>query len=310
MKEDQHLHELEPETYPDRRIRLILDNQGSRHSITLHVWMLMLIFVLIMAGVVVLGVFAFRGKAEAKPLPKGQVEQENQLLRKKLKDYEAGLDSLKTRLDSLQTKQKGEITSYPYFGGSMANRSENKLLDNILITRLDSIEGKLSELRQAMGAIAGQFSSQFALPTGFATHGDGIPSIYPTFGELTSKWGMRLHPVLNVVAFHTGIDIANRVGTPVYATADGIVSVTHNENGFGKVVVVNHKDGYQTKYAHLYSFKVKPGEVVRKGQIIALMGNTGMSTGPHLHYCVFHNGEVMNPECYLNRMDTTDFARI
>jgi len=104
--------------------------------------------------------------------------------------------------------------------------------------------------------------------------------------------------------FRTGLDIANKTGTPVYTTADGVVAKADAEPGFGRIVTISHTSGYRTLYGHLYSIKVKSGEAVHKGQIIALMGNTGLSTGPHLHYGVSRNGEALNPSPYLNRIDS------
>jgi murein DD-endopeptidase MepM/ murein hydrolase activator NlpD len=302
------LRELEPEIYPDRRIRLILDNMGSRHSITIHVWMLGVIFVLVLGGIIALGIFAFRSNpAEASPAEK-KLRQENRILREKLNSYEEDLDSLKVKVEALKSNDSPGETAYPYFGGD-AKSSENSALSPVLAEQLDTIEFTLAALKSQLGLNNKEKQRDFTLPEGFVTHGDGIPSIYPTFGEFTSAWGMRMHPLLDELAFHTGVDIANRVGTPVYATADGIVGTAHTENGFGKVIVINHVEGYQTMYGHLYGFKVKPGEAVHKGQIIGLMGNTGMSTGPHLHYCVIHNGASLDPQGYLNRIDNSSLAQ-
>jgi murein DD-endopeptidase MepM/ murein hydrolase activator NlpD len=119
---------------------------------------------------------------------------------------------------------------------------------------------------------------------------------------------MRLHPITGELELHLGIDIANQVGTPIYATADGVVDAVAHEEGLGKFIRLNHAKGYQTIYGHLLSFRVKPAEQVRKGQIIALMGNTGLSTGPHLHYGVRKGGQPVNPASYLNRLDDRAFA--
>lgn len=132
---------------------------------------------------------------------------------------------------------------------------------------------------------------------------DNGPSIYPTFGRLSDGWGTRLHPFYNRLAFHYGIDFANKIGTPIYATSDGEVILTGYDPEYGKLIKIKHSNNFETRYGHLYNFQVSIGDKVRKGQIIAMMGSTGMSTGPHLHYEVLQNGAKVNPANYLNRVD-------
>lgn len=114
----------------------------------------------------------------------------------------------------------------------------------------------------------------------------------------------RYHPVLHRVQAHTGIDFGCDRGTPVYATGDGVVelaSSTGFNGGYGRQVLLNHDFGYKTRYAHLDKVLVVRGQHVTRGQIIALTGNTGRSTGPHLHYEVIHRGTPVNPINYFNR---------
>ena len=114
----------------------------------------------------------------------------------------------------------------------------------------------------------------------------------------------RYHPVLHRVQAHTGVDFGCDRGTPVYATGDGEVELAVGSGyngGYGYQVLVNHGFGYKTRYAHLSKVLVKPGERVTRGQVIAETGNTGRSTGPHLHYEVIHKGTPVNPVNYFNR---------
>lgn len=128
---------------------------------------------------------------------------------------------------------------------------------------------------------------------------DHTPSILPTRGYRTRGYGMKYDPFTGYKQFHSGIDIANKTGTPVYATADGIVSFAGRLGGLGKLVKVNHGYGYKTRYGHLSKIKVKRGEKVRRGDLIGLMGSTGYSTGPHLHYEVIKDGKNVNPLEYI-----------
>ncbi len=122
-----------------------------------------------------------------------------------------------------------------------------------------------------------------------------IPLGYPVYGRITSKFGMRIDPFNGRWAFHSGVDIKGRVGTPVRATACGVVEKVGYNRGYGRFVVVRHGNGFSTLYAHLCRIKVRKGERVERGEVIGLMGNTGRSTGPHLHYEVRVGNKPVNP---------------
>lgn len=126
-----------------------------------------------------------------------------------------------------------------------------------------------------------------------------IPSIYPTWGRLTSRFGYRKDPLTGRGDFHPGLDIANTVNTPVYATADGIIIRAGRNGGYGNQITINHGNGIITTYAHLLRISIKENDSAIKGQLIGFMGNTGRSTGPHLHYEVHVNNELVNPIEYL-----------
>ncbi len=127
------------------------------------------------------------------------------------------------------------------------------------------------------------------------------PTIYPTFGRITTRFGYRTHPITKRRDYHKGLDIANDTGTPIYATADGTVKKVVRKKLIGKMIEIEHAYGYKTVYGHLDEYLVKVGDKVTKGQIIGLMGNTGRSTGPHLHYEIVYYGKALNPVKYLNR---------
>lgn len=125
------------------------------------------------------------------------------------------------------------------------------------------------------------------------------PSIWPAKGWLSSGFGNRISPFTGLKEFHRGIDIATRSGAPIIAPADGIVSQICWDRGYGKTLVVKHGYGLVTKYAHLKKALVKKGHKVKRGEKIALVGNTGRSTGPHLHYEVHLNKVPINPLHYV-----------
>jgi len=120
--------------------------------------------------------------------------------------------------------------------------------------------------------------------------------------SIRSGFGWRRDPFTKGYRFHQGLDLAGRIGTPIYATADGLVLdpyANSSMSGYGKVVVINHGFGYQTLYGHLSKILVKPGDKVKRGQIIGHMGSTGRSKGPHLHYEIHYKGTPVNPINYL-----------
>jgi hypothetical protein len=130
-----------------------------------------------------------------------------------------------------------------------------------------------------------------------------IPSIQPVSNKdlkrTASGWGFRIHPIYKIRKFHYGMDFTASVGTDVYVTGDGVVrEVTTEHSGYGRMILIDHGFGYQTLYGHLSDFHVKPGQKVKRGEIIGYVGNSGTSTSPHLHYEVHKSGEPVNPQFY------------
>lgn len=125
------------------------------------------------------------------------------------------------------------------------------------------------------------------------------PSIWPTKGWLSRGFGMKLDPFTGYKQMHRGIDLANRTGTKIIATADGKVRSISRSTGMGKMIVIDHGYGFQTRFGHLSEIKVHTGQKVKRGDVIGLMGSTGYSTGPHLHYEVIRNGKFLDPRDFI-----------
>lgn len=135
-----------------------------------------------------------------------------------------------------------------------------------------------------------------------------IPAIWPIDrSKMRNKigaFGYRNHPVLRRWKFHSGVDMPGRIGDPVYATGDGVVEYVERSRaryGYGTQILINHGYGYKTRYAHLNKLHVEKGDTIKRGQLIADMGNTGISTSPHLHYEVIYNRSHVNPINYFDR---------
>ena len=126
-----------------------------------------------------------------------------------------------------------------------------------------------------------------------------IPAIQPVEKNkctIVSGFGYRIHPVYKTLRMHTGIDFAAKTGTPIYATGDGIViDPKGNESGYGNVCIISHGYGYQSLYGHMSRMVVKPGDRVKRGQLVGYVGSTGLSVAPHCHYEVRMNGTPVNP---------------
>lgn len=126
-----------------------------------------------------------------------------------------------------------------------------------------------------------------------------MPSLWPIIGRLTSHFGSRMDPFADEGSFHSGLDISAPAGTAVHAAADGVVKRSEWGGAYGKMVIVDHGNGYQTWYAHLSRYNVIPGQEVRRGEVIAYTGATGRVTGAHLHYEVRRQGNPVDPHRFL-----------
>jgi len=121
------------------------------------------------------------------------------------------------------------------------------------------------------------------------------PSIWPAHGWLTGTFGGRSDPFTGEPGFHQGLDISTEKGQPVFATADGSIEAASYSGDYGNLIVLKHAFGLVTRYGHLSSFTVKPGQQVKRGEVIGYVGSTGRSTGAHLHYEILANGKLINP---------------
>lgn len=143
-----------------------------------------------------------------------------------------------------------------------------------------------------------------------------IPAIQPVSNDkltrIASGFNYRIHPIYKIRHFHTGIDFTAPKGTEIYATGDGTVKVVDRlSRGYGNHVVINHGYGYETLYAHMSRFNVKPGQKVKRGDVIGYVGSTGTSTAPHCHYEVIKNGEKINPiNFFFNDLSPEEYDKV
>jgi murein DD-endopeptidase MepM/ murein hydrolase activator NlpD len=171
-------------------------------------------------------------------------------------------------------------------GGAMRRSSEIRVDLNALIRRADLLASSFKEAADSLAVHSARLAA--------------TPSIMPTQGWLTSAFSsMRAHPILHVARPHEGIDVTAPMGTPIEAPAAGMVRDAGWEAGYGNTIVIDHGFGTVTKFAHASKILVREGQRVSRGQRIALVGNTGLATGPHLHYEVHVNGRAVDPLRYV-----------
>ncbi len=180
--------------------------------------------------------------------------------------------------------------------------TKEEIFENLDITDtgsidIDLIKRQIEQTMNRVGEIRDYLRQQrdiyFATPQGMPVDA----------GYVSSTFGWRRHPKTGKKMFHSGVDVAAWPGTPVRATADGIVTFAGWSGGSGKLVVIEHGFGYTTCYAHNKRIVVKVGQVVKRGDIIAYVGSTGNTTGPHVHYEVWIDGKPVNPKSFLGRSD-------
>jgi murein DD-endopeptidase MepM/ murein hydrolase activator NlpD len=171
-------------------------------------------------------------------------------------------------------------------GPALRHSQEIRVDLNALIRRADLLASSFAEARDSLASHSKQLAA--------------TPSIMPTQGWLTSAFSsMREHPILHIARPHEGIDVMAPMGSPIEAPAAGVVTDAGWESGYGNTVTIDHGYGIVTKFAHASKLLVKTGQHVSRGQRIALVGNTGLATGPHLHYEVHVNGRPVDPLRYV-----------
>lgn len=175
-------------------------------------------------------------------------------------------------------------------GGPVDSVPESDMTN--LQQQIDQIRASIDLRRESQEEVRGFLTEQSSLLS-------SKPSGLPARGWLTSNFGIRQSPFSSERVMHEGIDIAARVGTPVYSTAAGIVSEAQYEDGYGKLVVIDHGYGYKTLYGHNSKLMVKVGQRIKRGDLIAASGNTGSSSGAHVHYEVRLNGVPLNPRKFM-----------
>ncbi|PAF48675.1 peptidase M23 [Helicobacter sp. 12S02232-10] len=260
-----------------RLVLMVTDQNGSRHiNVSMIFRQLSLYFLLFILGIVLfLGISISAFNSEIKDINAKSIligEQYQRMIKKNSYLNE----QINQRLEEIALAGD-RINDLEGVIGVNKEEYESEKNDDLL-TRID-----LASITGAQKAFVMKF----------------IPNGRPLdhYRRISAEFGNRMHPILHILHKHTGLDFSAQINTPVYSTADGVVDFAANgwNGGYGKLVKISHSFGFKTYYAHLNNIAVKSGEFVKKGQIIAYSGNSGVSTGPHLHYEVRFLNQPLNP---------------
>ncbi|MBX3240257.1 MAG: M23 family metallopeptidase [Chitinophagaceae bacterium] len=247
-----------------------------------------------------------------------RIKQDYSLLNKKVRSLQQQMVELEKR-DNQVYREIFEANPIPDSARAkrMEKEQEERLVESMednelafsVASALDNLSNRISFQLRSYGEIEKMIKGKEKLLA-------ATPAIQPISNKeltrLASGYGYRIDPVYKTVKMHSGLDFSAPQGTPIYATADGVVKLAGNTgNGYGNYVVINHGYGYETLYGHQYRIKVKRGERVKRGEQIGWVGSTGKSTGPHLHYEVHKNGRKMDPVYFFyNDLTPEQFDRI
>jgi hypothetical protein len=256
---------------------------------------------------------------EGQRLRADRLAAQNELLAGEVEVMRGRLALLETSLDELSGRDEhyrllaglepidGEVQQAGIGGPGTATLQSSELY------RLDPEQGRLAftaaydlntMIRRAK-LLASSWTEAIDSLTSQHDRWESTPSIMPTSGYISSSFSRsRLHPILDRARPHVGIDIAARHGTPIQAAAKGRVTFAGTRGNYGRMVEIDHGYGYVTRYAHASRLLVRVGQTVQRGDKIAEVGSTGLSTGPHLHYEVFVNGRAVNPNSYIFDSET------
>ncbi|MCB0737356.1 MAG: M23 family metallopeptidase [Bacteroidetes bacterium] len=264
---------------------------------------------LVLGGLIGLGLWYFFPSPNELELERNVTLQEIQIaaLRNKADKHEKVLNELAKKNNDFHVvffDQEAPIVESVWKGGiggvdrykHLSNLPKGEILKE-LNQRTDAVHRKIVVLSKSYGDLATLVTQK----EDFLRH---QPAIMPLSNQdltrFSSGFGYRMHPILKIWKMHEGVDFTAPIGTEIYATGDGKIEKAKYGRGFGRHVIIDHGYGYKTIYAHMSKISVRRGQTIKRGELIGLVGNTGSSTGPHLHYEVLKNGRKVDPIYYFS----------
>lgn len=279
--------------YPDMRQRVAA-------AMRPYVW------AIVVVGLLALAVYSFVETPREKQLRNDneRLRSRVDLLGRRADEAIAVMEDLAERDNNFyRVMMQAEPLSYARRYAGLERQRVFDRLDSLPDDRLVVlVRNKLDQLDQMVYSQIKSFDYLAALTDSSKTRVTHMPAIQPVpekyLRTMASGYGARRDPVYGTMKFHEGMDFSAPVGTPVYATADGTVKTSSWQSSYGNLIEIDHGFNYTTRYAHLSKMIAKPGQKVSRGDLIGLVGNTGKSTGPHLHYEVRYRGAPQNPVNY------------
>ena len=244
----------------------------------------------------------------------GMVEEQQAEVTEARRNAQADIDALTLRIGKMQgqmlrlnalgerlvdqgdlDKEEFDFDAVPAVGGPGDEVDVQSVPLADFLSMLDTLDSEMEDREQKLSVLESLLMSR-------SLHERVMPSGRPIAeGWLSSRYGKRNDPFTGKQDFHKGLDFAGKKGSEVIVVGDGVVSWAGKRTGYGNLIEVNHGNGYTTRYGHNQKHLVKVGDKVKKGQQIALMGSTGRSTGPHVHFEVLQNGKTVNPSKYIGK---------
>ena len=236
-----------------------------------------------------------------------ELSKENLMQKETIANYESYIARLKTTLENFENYAKKlnimaglkspEVLKELGVGGPGVGKEEEanaspSASQSLSFSSVKNLSQQADNIEKNLGTLVNFFEAQ-------ASRLASTPTIRPTAGWPSSAFGWRSDPFTGKQTFHQGIDFATNFGNPVVATADGLVVELKNDKMLGNSILLSHDGGYATLYGHLSKFLVKPGQKVKKGETIGLVGQTGKALGPHVHYEIRINNRAVNPYAWI-----------
>ena len=298
-----------------KKLTVMVVPHSQKRIVNLQASIFSLVFVSILLVGVLASFFWFAAESVASARKLANLKEETRKTQASLNVLKNETNDLLKNAKNFQSTLSSTLTSLGLqsimeTGAENDDSSDLSLLFNVQeqaqgtareVSELKKLSAYLQDTIQPVQEMAKLMDTQTALFS-------DIPSLWPIkggIGHITMAFGQNRHPFTGQWYIHTGIDLATgRSGDPIMATADGQVITVETDPGWGNYIIIKHKHGFFTRYAHLSSFRVTRGQHVQKGQVIGYIGNTGISTGPHLHYEVHIGSDVVDPMKYLNIKNT------
>ena len=292
---------------------------GNRHLTALALCLMLLISAVAYTGYWIKDKLIFQGEGMVVDVQvinawRRELSQQAEVLEVLRKDNREQVDALTLRLGEMQARllrldalgvrlkdvakiknDEFDFSSMPALGGPIESAATQENSLSSLKQDLAQIADFINDREQQLNLLENLFAQKNIDKETFIS---GRPV---KWGWLSSHYGYRNDPFSGKRAWHAGVDFAGKEGSDIIAVASGVVTWSSERYGYGNLVEINHGNGYSTRYAHAKELLVSVGDVIEKGQVVALMGSTGRSTGPHVHFEVLHKGMTLNPKKFIHR---------